>query len=354
MLLAILRLGDAAYAPAILEEIEATNRTAAVARVDVRHTRPPRGERTPAIPSRRRRRRTRRPPAALRHGHRLSACASCARHAPRCSSCGAAWRASLKIPDAIEPPRLAEWLVRIAVARSRYADALIGDLHEGFADVAARSPLRLLRAGIGDARSRFPLRFLPSRLRASRAVTCRAHRRSGHDDVPQRPSLRDSARSVARRASRIAAILALGLGTGSAAGVFSLLRGVVLRPLPYSRAGAARHALGDEPREGARARADLAGELRRLSRADQRLRRRRGVVASADQPHRRRRRADSRQRDRDDGESVLRARRAPDDRAGLSDPPEAVRSGAIRRSSAIGSGSRDSAAIATSSARSST
>ncbi len=32
----------------------------------------------------------------------------------------------------------------------------------------------------------------------------------------------------------IAAIVALGLGTGSAAGVFSLLRGVVLRPLPYS------------------------------------------------------------------------------------------------------------------------
>ena len=33
----------------------------------------------------------------------------------------------------------------------------------------------------------------------------------------------------------IAAILALGLGTGSAAGVFSLLRGVVLRPLPYAQ-----------------------------------------------------------------------------------------------------------------------
>ena len=32
----------------------------------------------------------------------------------------------------------------------------------------------------------------------------------------------------------IAAIVALGLGTGSAAGVFSLLRGVVLRPLPYA------------------------------------------------------------------------------------------------------------------------
>ena len=33
----------------------------------------------------------------------------------------------------------------------------------------------------------------------------------------------------------IAAVVALGLGTGSTAGVFSLLRGVVLRPLPYSQ-----------------------------------------------------------------------------------------------------------------------
>jgi len=48
--------------------------------------------------------------------------------------------------------------------------------------------------------------------------------------------LRFGIRTLLRAPSfTIAAIVALGLGTGSAAGVFSLLRGVVLRPLPYSQ-----------------------------------------------------------------------------------------------------------------------
>lgn len=47
--------------------------------------------------------------------------------------------------------------------------------------------------------------------------------------------LRFGIRTLRRSPSfTIAAIIALGLGTGSTAGVFSLLRGVVLRPLPYS------------------------------------------------------------------------------------------------------------------------
>ena len=47
--------------------------------------------------------------------------------------------------------------------------------------------------------------------------------------------LRFALRTLRRAPSfSIAAILALGLGTGSAAGIYSLLRGVVLRPLPYA------------------------------------------------------------------------------------------------------------------------
>ncbi|HEY7236785.1 MAG TPA: ABC transporter permease [Gemmatimonadaceae bacterium] len=48
--------------------------------------------------------------------------------------------------------------------------------------------------------------------------------------------LRFALRTLRRSPSfTLAAILALGLGTGSAAGVFSLLQGVVLRPLPYAQ-----------------------------------------------------------------------------------------------------------------------
>ena len=50
--------------------------------------------------------------------------------------------------------------------------------------------------------------------------------------------IRFAMRSLARTPSfTIAAVLALGLGIGSTAGVFSLLEGIVLRPLPYANAG---------------------------------------------------------------------------------------------------------------------
>lgn len=50
--------------------------------------------------------------------------------------------------------------------------------------------------------------------------------------------IRIAVRSLVRTPSfTVAAVLALGMGIGAAAGVFSLLEGIVLRPLPYARPG---------------------------------------------------------------------------------------------------------------------
>jgi putative ABC transport system permease protein len=120
--------------------------------------------------------------------------------------------------------------VQNAVARSRYADALLGDLHEGFTDIAKRAPAAASRWYWRRAVS-IAFRFLPSRLRERHAAP------SGDPGMTTLLNdIRFGIRTLRRSPSfTIAAIVALGLGTGSAAGVFSLLRGVVLRPLPYAR-----------------------------------------------------------------------------------------------------------------------
>ena len=139
----------------------------------------------------------------------------------------------MRIPDATEPPRLAEWLVRFAVARSRYSEQLLGDLHEGFAGVAAKSPSAASRWYWRRALS-ITIHFLPSRLRASRDLNAAPTGDPGMTTFLN--DLRFGFRTLRRSPSfTIAAIVALGLGTGSAAGVFSLLRGVVLRPLPFAQ-----------------------------------------------------------------------------------------------------------------------
>src|SRR5689334_2501046 len=158
------------------------------------------------------------------------ACANCARRAPRCSSSGAGWRVSLKTHDS--PPRLAEWIVRTVAARSNHLDALLGDLDEEFARLAARSSTAASRWYWRRTLS-IVVHFSPLWLRRRRMTSPAPTRDSSMTTLLS--DLRFGARTLRRAPSyTIAAVVALGLGTGSAAGVFSLLRGIVLRPLPYA------------------------------------------------------------------------------------------------------------------------
>jgi len=128
-----------------------------------------------------------------------------------------------------EPPPLAEWLVQTMVARSAFADSILGDLREEYvraADSDPRMARRLYwRRALSIGWHSIPRRFLRRR-----------QARTGDPIMTTfGADLRFALRTLRRAPSfTIAAIIALGLGTGSAAAVFSLLRGVVLRPLPYA------------------------------------------------------------------------------------------------------------------------
>lgn len=131
----------------------------------------------------------------------------------------------------VEIPPFAERLVHWAVARSRHAEALIGDLEEEFAAYAAARTPRDARRWYWKRALSLTWHYVPSRLRPRGA-----HSRSGDSFMTiLLADLRFAGRTLLRAPSfTLAAVIALGLGTGSAAGVFSLLRAVVLRPLPYA------------------------------------------------------------------------------------------------------------------------
>lgn len=141
-----------------------------------------------------------------------------------------------------DAPRVARWIARVATRRSPYAESLLGDLDERF--VATREGSRI-RAQLEYWKHTLSvsLHFLPSALRRTPAVAAgdTANNDSRHHDQGDHfvqnilGDLRFALRSLRRApAFALAAIIALGLGTGATAAVFSMLRGVVLEPLPYA------------------------------------------------------------------------------------------------------------------------
>ena len=94
-------------------------------------------------------------------------------------------------------------------------------------------------------------------------------------DLEMRPALLEDALRDVRHGVRVlrrapgftvAALITLALGIGATAAIFSVVRTVMLEPLPYHQPEPHRHGVGDQPRRRATQR-DRAGQLRRLARA---------------------------------------------------------------------------------------
>ena len=132
------------------------------------------------------------------------------------------------------PPRLAEWIVRFAAGGAE-ADHVLGDLREEYE----------LHADGGGARRadgwywRQTVRSIVPLLRA-RWISRHAH------PIPRRRDNMDSIKSdfayavrglLRRPVFAIVAVLTLALGIGTATAIFTIVDGVLLKPLPFAAGG---------------------------------------------------------------------------------------------------------------------
>jgi predicted permease len=130
-------------------------------------------------------------------------------------------------PDRGDPPALAERLVAAAVRPSVYRDTILGDLREGHASHAARSP-RDARWWYRRQAVSIAWRFLPALLRHALQTDGDARMTTLSTDV------RDAARALRRRPALTALLVGmLAAGIGANAAIFGVVRGVLLRPLAF-------------------------------------------------------------------------------------------------------------------------
>ncbi|MEX0891268.1 MAG: ABC transporter permease [Gemmatimonadota bacterium] len=148
------------------------------------------------------------------------------------------------------PPALPAALLRRLLADPEYVESVLGDLEEEWHTVAYRSGLRSADAWY---------------MRHALGVALRVAFEPGRGGVEPQPhtitmvrlmqaflgDVRLALRSLRRAPGfTVAAVVALGLGAGAATAVFTLLDGVVLRPLPYADPDRLVRLYDSKPSEG--------------------------------------------------------------------------------------------------------